>query len=156
MLQTRLCTLHPLHSVAIVPDMWTIIKLSAWLLQSLYHQASLLAPGPPVLGTAKCSCLSGQAFFTRYFEALEALNFELAQSGMHQIVLSSYVDNEPSNLRASSFCIGYFEAPGALTFGLGRVAGTLQPFNPQPVTLVFCNMDNLPLMKGSTHFSCLI
>lgn len=44
---------------------------------------------------------------------------------------------------------GYFEAPGALTYGLGRVAGALQAFNPQPVTIVFCNMDNLPLMKVS-------
>ena len=42
---------------------------------------------------------------------------------------------------------GYFEAPGALTYGLGSVAGILQPFNPQPVTIVFCNIDNLPLMK---------
>ncbi|KAL0031937.1 hypothetical protein WJX79_006910 [Trebouxia sp. C0005] len=44
---------------------------------------------------------------------------------------------------------GYFEAPGALTYGLGRVAGALQAFNPQPVTIVFCNMDNLPLMKAA-------
>ena len=39
---------------------------------------------------------------------------------------------------------GYFEAPGAMVYPLGS---TLQPFNPQPVTIVFCNMDNLPRMK---------
>ena len=50
---------------------------------------------------------------------------------------------------------GYFEAPGALTYGLGRVAGALQAFNPQPVTIVFCNMDNLPLMKVSCSAAVL-
>ena len=51
---------------------------------------------------------------------------------------------------------GYFEAPGALAFGLGSVAGTLQPFNPQPVTIVFCNMDNLTLMKASVPTHCCL
>ena len=53
------------------------------------------------------------------------------------------------SLTAPNVVAGYFEAPGALTYGLGRVAGALQAFNPQPVTIVFCNMDNLPLMKVS-------
>ena len=39
---------------------------------------------------------------------------------------------------------GYFEAPGAMVYPLGS---SLQPFNPQPVTIVFCNMDNLSRMK---------
>ena len=58
----------------------------------------------------------------------------------------SHTAHKPLKAKA---CIaaGYFEAPGALMYGLGSVAGTLQPFNPQPVTIVFCNMDNLPLMK---------
>ena len=44
-------------------------------------------------------------------------------------------------------CAGYFEAPGAVVYPLGSGISTLQAFNPQPVTIVFCNMDNLARMK---------
>ncbi len=63
------------------------------------------------------------------------------------------------SLTAPHVVTGYFEAPGALTYGLGRVAGALQAFNPQPVTIGFCNIANLPLMKVSFSadtFCCIV
>lgn len=46
------------------------------------------------------------------------------------------------------YAAGYFEAPGAPVCGLGRIAGALAPALP-PVSIVFCNMDNMSRMKAS-------